>query len=495
MNIKLIFFLALACLLSAAPVQLRAQAANRVVVAHWIVPMGYLQNEDPGSALQDDIRAATELGIDGFALDVFSGSQAQSLFRAFISAADSIGATNFKFFLSADMAFQFSADDMVATIKTFGGNEHYLKINGKPLLSTYGGSNLGDAWWRDKVLTPLKNAGMPVTFVPYFDRHNPNGDQPIYSVWKSTIQQFPSVDGLFNFLIAGSTPFYSTDSNIGIHWWSVLEADEALAQALHDSGELYMASYLPYYWAVCHPVRQYMEYQGGRGMDNMWTSFVLKQHPEIVQLVTWNDYSESTFVQPTRVPNTKSPGIPSMPHLGYYELLKYYVSWYHIGQMPVITKDAIFFFYRTHLKDAVASADLSACNLGPIPSSQKWGNIQDVIYVTTALTQPAQLVVQWGNNTQTYNVPAGLQTTDVPFMAGTPTFSLLRGATKLTSIVGHQIAANPTVYNFNVYSGFSIVNGPSSDTWLPSTHQNFASSPDWFDNAVRPLAPSSISVK
>jgi glucan endo-1,3-alpha-glucosidase len=462
------------------PSHLLAGTPNHYVVANWIVPMQYAEHDDFNTILQNDVRAALELGLDGFALDAFSGQQAKDLLNAFITAADSVGASNFKVFLSADMSLQFTAEDIVDTIKTFGNNPHYLKINGKPLLSTFGGDELGDSWWREKVLSPLAKAGSAVTFIPYFDRPNPNWDPPSYEIWLKTIRSFPSSDGLFNFLLPGSTPFYSSDANIGRHLWSILEGEENLARALRDSGKLYIAPFTPYYWAVCHPVRQYMEHQGGRGMDNWWTSLVTKQSPDIVEIVTWNDYSESTFIQPTRITNTKAPGVESMPHLGYYELLKYYISWFHHGKKPTLTKDALFFFHRIHPNNAEAVDDKSGCALGPVSPSKKFGKIEDVIYVTTALTMPAELIVRIGKFRHEYNLPAGLSTIDVPFTAGTPNFELWRDGERRTWIDGHRIIERPVVYNFNVYSGYAIVYGQCSQTWKPSDKWKTGFVADWF---------------
>jgi hypothetical protein len=467
-----------------------AKIAHRYVVANWMaLPMKYSASDSIQTIIQNDIRAAEELGLDGFALNAFYGKQARDLFTAFIDAADSIGASNFKFFLSADMSLGFSAKDIVDTIKIFGNNPHYMKINQKPLLSTFGGGELGDKWWKDGVLTPLKDFGVPVTFIPNFDRTHQNWDPPDYDVWLKVIQEFPSIDGLFNFGLPGSTPFYSNDSNIGNHLWSILEGEENLAHALNVSGKFYIAPFGPYYWAVCHPVRQYMEHQGARGMDNWWRSLITKQKPDVVEIVTWNDYSESTFVQPTRIPNTKTPGIESMPHLGYYEILKYYISWFHYNNAPSLIGDALFFFYRIHSNAAVAVNDASACPLGSISPAKKFGKIEDVIYVTTALTAPATLKVEFANSKREYDLPAGLHTTDVPFGTGKPNLELWRNSKKLTGIVGHEIEETPTVYNFNVYSGYAIVNGETSETWMPSDKWTNGLGADWFRNSNLPVRP------
>ncbi|MFZ1989251.1 MAG: endo-1,3-alpha-glucanase family glycosylhydrolase [Alphaproteobacteria bacterium] len=473
-------FAALAIAIFGSPAASHANEEARPVVAHWIVPMNYESRSNYMSPVKDDVRAAIELGIDGFAVNAFSGQQARSELSSFINAANQLGASQFKVFLSADMSLKFTAQEIVRTIEDFGNDPHYLQIDGKPLLSTYGGGGLGDTWWKDNVLIPLSNANKPVTFIPYFDRPNPNGDAPSYKNWRGVLNRFPSVDGLFNFLIAGSTPFYESDPDLGRHWWSVLTGEEELARATHDSGKLFMAPYLPYYWAVCHPARQYMEYQGGRGMANQWQSIILRQKADIVEIVTWNDYAESTFIQPTRYPLTKTPGIESFPHLGYYELLKYYISWYRSGIEPQLTRDGVFFFYRVSSKDIVPSGEHSSCRLGPISASQKWGNIQDVVYVTAALIKPATLIVTSGSVTERRNLPAGLNTVDIPFHEGAQTFALVRDGAELVRATGAPIVASPRVENYNVYSGYAIAGGQSSASWRPSDAWKTGFVADWF---------------
>ena len=423
-----------------------------------------------------------EEGLDGFAFDAFSGGQAKAFIGSYIAAADSIGAKNFKVLLSADMSLGFSAADIVSTIATYGSNPHYLRLNGKPVLSTYGGSDKGNEWWLKTVIEPLRSAGIPITFIPYFDRPNPNRDAPSYDNWVRVIKAFPAADGLFNFLLAGSVPFYSGDPNLGRHWWSTLEGEENLAKALRDQNKAFIAPYLPYYWAVCHPARQYMEYQGGRGMENSWRSIVTRQEPQMVEIVTWNDYSESSYIQPTRFPATKTKGIPSFPHLGYYELLKYYYSWYHTGTQPTITKDGVFYFYRPRIRSPYFSTADPSCSIGAVEASQLWGNVQRVIYITTALTAPGRLHVISGGTTKVYEVPSGVTTTDVPVAAGQQTIELWRGAVRLVNARGIDIIEGSPGDNFNVFAGYAIAGADDSDAWAPSDRWKDRTPQAWFAN-------------
>jgi glucan endo-1,3-alpha-glucosidase len=455
-----------------------ADTSTRLVVASWITPMSYRPGQSSADRVRDDIRAALEARIDAFALNVFSGGQASHALNLFITSADKIGATNFKVFLSADTSVSLKPRELVSAILRYADSPHYLKLDGRPVLTTYG--NQDDAWWKNNILDPLARAGHPVTFIPYFHLPRPNIDSPSEAAWADRIHSAPSIQGLFPFIIPGSVPFYSGDPNAGRHQWSMLEAQENLAKQIRTAGKVLMSQYMPYYWAVCHSARQYVEYQGGRGMANSWASIIQKQRPQLVQIVTWNDYYESTFIQPTRLVDTKVPGIPSEPHLGYYELLKYYISWYKSGSAPKITNDGIFYFYRVQPLDVSAPGDAMACKLGPVPRTKQFGLIKDVAYVTTALTAPAELRVHTGGTTHSFPVPAGMATTDVPFSPGKQIFELWRNGKKLIQAQGADIDGYPMVENFNVYSGYAIAGGVSSDSWLPSDGWKKGLNATWF---------------
>jgi hypothetical protein len=473
------------CLLSTlilANITQISEAANvypsKLVFAHWIVPMPYTEGQSGAERNKDDIRAALEAGIDGFVFDVFTGAQARNVLKQYISAANAIGADKFRVFLSIDTARKFNPRDIVDVLLNFGSDRHYLKLNDKPVLSSYGTQD--DAWWRKNVIQPLAMRGHHVAFIPYFHLPNPNGDTPTRAAWAGRLATAPSVDGLFPFIIPGSLPFYTGDSNLGHHWWSTLEAQENLASALSDKNKIFMGQYMPYYWAICHSAGQYLEFQAGRGMANAWTSIIEKQKPDLVEIVTWNDYSESTFIQPTRLPATKNRDVVPQPHLGYYELLKYYISWYKTGVRPQITRDSVFYAYRTQPLLAKPQGTADKCRPATTPPNQIWGSVKDVIYVTTALTADAEVHVRSGSTSHVVKVAAGLNTVDVPFSPGPQSIEIWRDGRVITEGKGVDIVAIPSVQNFNVYSGYSIAGGKNSSNWLPSEDWRYGLYASWF---------------
>ncbi len=440
--------------------------------------------------LQDDVRTAAELGVNGFAINSFWYEQAVGELSSLMDSADVVGAANFKFFVNCDMGLNFAnpvpdgqpvgGAGIIKMISDWGGHPRFLKIDGKPVLGTYGGQDLGDAWWQNNVITPLNNAGKPVTFIPNFDRSDQNSVQPTLANWNTVLDTYPVVNGLQNFLIHIGTPFRTTDPRYGSNTaWSILDGMEAEAEACRTRGKYFIPCVAPYYFATRHSVRQYYEYQGGRGLENQWRSIIETMNAKFVNLLTWNDWHESHYYQPTKVPDSH-PGIPAYPHLGYYELSKYFIRWYLMRQQPTITKDAFFYFHRTTPKNAVATSD-STYNAGITWDPSKIiGSVNDVIFITTALTAPAEMRVTSGGVLTTYNVPAGLSHTDAPFNVGAQHLELWRNSVKLAESDGAAVISNPPAYNFNVNSGYAIVGGTTSVTWTISSPGQVNPALAWF---------------
>ena len=131
-------------------------------------------------------------------------------------------------------------------------------------------------------------------------------------------------------------------------------------------------------------------------------------------IVTWNDFSES-YVCPVALPGEPVPSYLTSrsSHAGYLELSRYYIEWYKTGRQPAL-KDALFWFYRVHPKNAVAAKDR--------PVTAFHGEVQDVLYVTTMSTAPAELHVTSGGTENVRLLGAGIQHLRIPFSCGPAAF-------------------------------------------------------------------------
>ncbi len=428
----------------------QAQTPPRLVFAHYMVALPDYNNGVEG--YKQDIRDAQAAGLDGFALNCgawSADSNYQTRSAAMFEAAKELG-TNFKLFFSADMT-GLGPSDIISMIETYAGHPNYYLYQNRPFLSTFGGEG-GQAnstnpamatWWQTNVLTPLRNAGYNVYFIPFFYAYGDLGAvvQSDYNLWWNQV-----VDGLFDFG-AGGVPD-------GIAWGSDIYGGTA-----HGGNKTYMAPVSPQYWGRLQGARGYFEYQGGKGAAMQWADIINVSHPEWVELTTWNDFYEATYFSPIYDAWSYwpyfTPAVPAYlkPHGGLLALNSYYIRWYKTGVQPTPTTDQIYWAYRINPWQMVASND----PWGPVtwfnPPSGTTNYNYDQLYVTTILTQPATLNVTSGGVTTSYNVGAGLQDTAIPFQPGAQQFSIVRGGQTVIHAIGDPIETSNALYNFDYTTG------------------------------------------
>jgi hypothetical protein len=204
---------------------------------------------------------------------------------------------------------------------------------------------------------------------------------------------------------------------------------------------------------------RYYEYGGAAGMRALWMDAINVTHPEWVEIITWNDFIEGTYISPiddpNRYPNANfldSTGVPLgtrgyfHSHAGADGLLAFYIQWYKTGVEPPITQDAIYYFYRTQ----PISADA-----GSPPVAHKYGAAADVIYIASNLTAPAELRVTTGGEIEILHLPKGSTETGTALHAGdAPSFELLRqGKIVLSGTAEDPIVAAPKYNDFYYSTG------------------------------------------
>ncbi|HEY3331579.1 MAG TPA: endo-1,3-alpha-glucanase family glycosylhydrolase [Capsulimonadaceae bacterium] len=440
-GIRVLIVAALA-VLSMSPVH----AQTKLVFANYMVC-----NRDFGGSVEGykkDIRDAQAYGIDGFVLDagVWDAAHYKEDTASIFKAVHELK-TDFKLFFMVESQTPAEISDM---IRTYAKDPNYFRYKNRPMLTNWssGGGPEQLNRWRKQVLDPLRSDGFNVYFVPFFYTADLS-ELPKYdnflanynSWWKDT------VDGMFYFGAAG-TPL------------AIAESGESLARVMHDHGHTYMAPISPQYWGNKQPQRRYFEYKGGEGLAIQWDSIIARQKPEWINIVTWNDFDEATHVTPMD-DVTKHWPYTAHTSAGYYQnrsgLLKlneYYIDWYkHYAPdkapPPPGGRDNLYYAYRTHPKDVIATDDKS----GPVLAF--YGGAPDTLFVTTILTKPATLVVTTGDSVTKIDVPKGIHHSSVPFRVGDQKFELLRDGKVLLSAIGDPIRETVKEYNFIYTSGWA----------------------------------------
>jgi hypothetical protein len=145
-----------------------------------------------------------------------------------------------------------------------------------------------------------------------------------------------------------------------------------------------------------------------------------------VQVVTWNDYSESGQISPYTDASLRTD-----IGTGYYDLNGYYAAWFLTGQQPQITHDVLYYFYRREPASAPGSLQ---SKLEAVASGT--GTPQNDIELVGFLTAPGVLKITIGAKTYTQNASAGVVSFKIPSQAGTPLFTLSRNGSDVFSFKG-----------------------------------------------------------
>ncbi|KAG8740265.1 hypothetical protein FRC12_016066, partial [Ceratobasidium sp. 428] len=170
----------------AAAAVLAKGAAAAAVFAHFMAQNSYSYSQ---SDWANDINTASGIGIDGFALNMAGFDWEPDRINKAYAAAEAKG--SFSFFYSFDMSYGWNVDTMTTQIKAHASSARTYRWNGKVLVSTFAGSDKGDAFW-SQLKTSCANAGVPIVLAPAFlDYRDPAGASGL-------ISKFPSIDGFFN---------------------------------------------------------------------------------------------------------------------------------------------------------------------------------------------------------------------------------------------------------------------------------------------------------
>jgi hypothetical protein len=176
---------------------------------------------------------------------------------------------------------------------------------------------------------------------------------------------------------------------------------------------------------------KFWEASNSQTFRNAWDA-AITTGADWIQLVTWNDYSESSEVCPY-TDATLDPRIGT----GFYDLIAYYATWFATGKRPDITQDVLYWFHRREALTAAHPNQLNAFT----PVLAGGGPEEDNIELLAFLTAPGVLqisITQAGVVVQTHSqaAPAGVTSFKVPLVAGLPTFALQRNGSNVFSYQG-----------------------------------------------------------
>jgi Glycosyl hydrolase family 71 len=377
----------------------------------WVHEGGYLRQRPLGvnaSAnpnwkqlnMQHEVTSAIARGITGFTFDVMGLEEVtdpNSNLHLMLKAAQAVD-SRFKIIVMPDMTvFGSNADAVVQIIASVANSPAAYKLSDGRLVASAFDAGLDSAAWWEGVLSRLKAKGVNVAFVPTF------------LGWNLVADLFASIT--YGFADWGTATAGGSALFLG---------DPAI---VHD---LFKEIFMTPVGSQQYRPKDFVYWEAGNSASLRagWTSSI-NGDADWVQVVTWNDYSESGQVSPyTDITLQRTIGT------GYYDLSGYYAAWYLTGKVPAITHDVLYYFYRREPTTAKAPAQSQ-------PDYAVGGAAENDIEVLGFLTAPGQLKITIGGKTYTHDATAaGMVSFKVPSQAGVPLFALSRNGADVFSFEG-----------------------------------------------------------
>jgi Glycosyl hydrolase family 71 len=368
--------------------------------------------------LEGEVRSAIARGITGFTFDIMAADQAtnsNSPLNLMLAAATAVDA-RFKIVAMPDMTTLGTNSAAVIEIVEAVAKSPaaYRLSDGRLVISAFDASLNAAGWWAS-VLSQLAAKGIKTAFVPTFLN------------WTLSADAFASIS-------YGFADWGGAITSVS----SAMEVDPGIVHKTYD--KIFMMPADPQQFRP----KDYLfwEASNSAALRQAWMSSI-SGDADWVQLVTWNDFSESSQIQPyTDTTLNRSIGT------GFYDLNGFYAAWFLTGQEPKATHDVLYYFYRRESTTAAGPAQSLVDHVAT-------GTAENNVELLAFLTAPGTLKVTIGGKSYSQNASAGLTSFKVPTGTGTPVFSLSRSAKEVFSFSG----------GVQIYGGSGIPSGAQDLTY------------------------------
>ncbi len=398
---------------------------------------------------KQEIELAQRHGIDGFLLDVGAwasrdpqtgklegaGGYREAAERMY-QAAEELG-TGFLYLPCPEYSVSEPlVEDMLRYCAT---KKNTWRLDGKIVFAPYGGSIPNYVRAMEKV----EADGEQFVFLP-FSGNSRHMMSHSFETIARYFRDHPRMDGWW---------FFAADGSVR----DLIRINANARRATQFLDKLYFAGVCPAYNSA-----NLRDYQGMKGYGAQWEG-VIRDGADLVSLITWNDYNEDSALMPYRWKNGWDKMYFDRDE-SYLRVTAQYSAWYKSGQEPPITQDLVFFTYRDRSRWTTKAYDYKTNEWVDIAAAlgrfdQIHDDVNDLVYLTTFLTAPADLTVQIGETKQTFHQPAGIAHATVPMVPGTPHVELAREGKTLLSVDGRRvIVGDGEVTKENSPRGYHLLN-------------------------------------
>ena len=368
--------------------------------------------------MKKEVISASDAGIDGFTVDIMSlsGSNWERTL-ALTKGAEQSG-RNFTIVPNLDMTASAGKAD-IPTIaaklaELYTSPAAYRLSTGEFVLSSFAAERQNAAWWSQVKSTLASQYGIKTALIAVFLN---SSDANLKSF--APISYALSNWGTRTPVTIENGPDYAAKAHaLGVKWMSPVAV-----QDVRPRGYLYD------------------EAGNTETLRASWKR-ALSNGSELVQLVTWNDYSEGTSFAPSAAHGE-----------AFLDINAYYLSQFKQGTAPAIVGDSI---YLTHRIQPYAAVPTTPQQLMSPTLSGTAMKPRDTVEVLTFLTAPATVTVSIGGKTTSFEAPAGESTKTFPLALGTVGAIAHRSGAQIAAVTSpYQVVARTNVQNLQYYAASS----------------------------------------
>ena len=345
---------------------------------------------------KDDIRAAQTFGLDGFVFDLLgSGDMNNRNWSGALilaQAADELG-TGFKVIPMMDKngsTGKGTPANAAAALAAFANRPSALYIDGEFVISSFKGEGSGTAadvqWWAD-TLKILQR------------------DHKIDAGWLAGFLDFGKAS-MFKDLTIGEGSWGGGDDPVTIG-----RSGNQVATT-HARGKLAMS---PVGTSAVRRTQGVFDESANTEATRAYWEKAIREDPDMIQMVTWNDYSEGNTYQPS-----EGAGY------GPLTVASWYIEKYKHGSYPQILKDELILTNRNQFAGSAWTSGHTA-TVKQWDRGQQRTTVRDTVEVLTFLTKPTTVTVTIGGAVQSYQAPAGMFAKTFPLGVGSVSASTARG--------------------------------------------------------------------
>ncbi|OKL61204.1 hypothetical protein UA08_03405 [Talaromyces atroroseus] len=424
--------------LAAAASSVGVAAAQKYAFAHHVVGDTVAHTQ---ADWENDITLAHDAALDAFALNVgYPNDNYLSTQVANAFAACEALSNGFKLFFSFDYlggGQAWPASEVISWLEEYSTSDCYLTYNDLPFVSTFEGTDNIEDWAPGGTI----RSAIDVYFVPCWTSLGTSGLTPYLDY----------VQGFFSW---NMWPVGASDMSD--------EADLEWIDAI-GSDKTYIMGVSPWFFHSTTGGDYRWIWRG----DNLWADRwqeVFSVGPQFVEVVTWNDWGEASYVGPfysdDEVPAGSLEYVEDMPHESLRDFLPYYIATFK-GNDFDISRDQMQYWYRLSPLSGGSECGIigndpddgqTAVDANSIP--------EDKVFFSALLMSDATVEVQIGDNAAvSYSGVAGLNHWDQDFngQTGAVTFSVIRDGATVNSGTGATITADTDLSdgctNYNAWAG------------------------------------------